>query len=367
MRSRWLALGGALMAASFASACLVQPALAAPRSSTHASQLSLQPWPVTITIRTVPPLAGVRFTFDGSVLTTGAHGQASHTERHNFSRHTLKLVHTRIDRPGRRYRFVRWAGQRDPNQAFLPTVRRLPMRTSYTVTAAFAVDCPVTPSFSDQRGGVLDPARISVVTLRTNTGREQPLGSTGQTWLECQAPVYRDSTLYSRSVQYSVQSIIVAGTNVVSAGVQRFQPASDPRPALVGYFHDLTLTAHDALFGSAAGSEAVVTMPDHSTRTLALGPGHRITLRNLPQGDYLVSIKAGGSRVDTQNVRLSRDEVIDLTAVSPADLAILAGALIVVLAGLPMLSRQRRSRVLGRFRRLHTALSRRLRGRAASA
>jgi hypothetical protein len=367
VRSCRLALGGVLVTASLGSLCLAQPALAAPGTPAHTGQASLQPWPVTITIRTVPPLPGIRFTFDGSAVTTGVHGKASVTERHDFSHHTLRLVHTRIGWRGRRYRFVRWAGQRDPNQAFVPTVRGLPMRANYTVTAAFAVDCPVTPSFSYQRGAVLDPARISAVTLRASTGQEQSLSTGGVTWLECQIPVYRDGTLSSSPVLYSVQSIMVAGTNVTSAGAQRFEPARDPRPRLVGYFHDLTITAHDALFGNAAGSEAVVTMPDSSVHRLALGPGHRLILRNLPQGDYQVAVKAGGSQVSTQNIRLSRDEVVDLTAVTPADLVTLAGALTAVLAGLPMLSGQRRNRMLGFIRRLHTRLFRRLRRGAASA
>jgi hypothetical protein len=157
----------------------------------------------------------------------------------------------------------------------------------------------------------------------------------------------------------------VAGTNVTSAGAQRFEPDRNPRPSLVGYFHDLTITAHDALFGNAAGSEAVVTMPDHSVRTLTLGRGHRLILRNLPQGDYQVVVKAGGSDIPTQNVRLSHDQVVDLTAVSRADMAALVGALAAVLAGLPMLSRQRRGRVLGFFRRLHIELFRRLHRGAA--
>ena len=367
MRSGRLALGGVLVTASLGSLCLAQPALAAPGTPAQAGQASLQPWPVTITIRTVPPLPGIRFTFDGSAVTTGVHGKASVTERHDFSHHTLRLVHTRIGWRGRRYRFVRWAGQRDPNQAFVPTVRGLPMRASYTVTAAFAADCPVTPSFSYQWGGPLDPARISAVTLRASTGQEQSLSARGVTWLECQIPVYRDGTLSSRPVLYSVQSITVAGTNVTSAGAQRFEPDHDPRPSLVGYFHDLTISAHDALFGNAAGSEAVVTMPDHSVRTLALGAGHRLILRNLPQGDYQVMVKAGGAQIPTQNVRLSHNQVVDLTAVSPADMAALVGALAAVLAGLPMLSRQRRGRVLGFFRRLHVGLFRRQRRGAAKA
>jgi hypothetical protein len=241
------------------------------------------------------------------------------------------------------------------------------MRANYTITAGFAVDCRVTPSFSYQQGGALDPARISAVTLRANTGQQQSLRPAGATWLQCEVPVYRDSKLSSRPVRYSVQTIMVGGTNITSAGAQRFEPDISPRPTLVGYFHDLTITAHDALFGGPTGSEAVVTMPDLSVRTLALGPGHRITLRSLPQGEYQVEVKAGRSQISMQSVRLSHDQVVNLTAVSPADLATVGGVVIVIMAGLPLLSRQRRTWVLGHSRHLRTELIRRLRRGNASA
>jgi hypothetical protein len=108
-------------------------------------------------------------------------------------------------------------------------------------------------------------------------------------------------------------------------------------------------------------------MPDLSVRRVALGPAHSVTLRNLPQGNYRVKVVAGGSQVTEQAVRLSRNVAVNLTAVSLADVTILGGALLIGLAGLPMLSRQRRDRVLDLSRRLSTVLFRRLRKGDASA
>jgi len=119
---------------------------------------SVQPWPITITIRTVPSLAGIRFVFDGSPIVTGPGGSTSVTEQHNFSAHTLTLADTKLSASGRKYTFVRWAGQRDPDQAFRPTVQGLPMRADYTVTASFAVMCPVSPPGN---------ARSAIITTST--------------------------------------------------------------------------------------------------------------------------------------------------------------------------------------------------------
>jgi hypothetical protein len=352
MMTRLMLAAGAVLAACLGSVALAQHALAAPGLPAGRAYTYSPSFPVTITVRTVPALAGVRFTFDGKVITTGGRGEASRTEPHNFSRHTLRLVDSRISRGDRRYRFVRWAGQRDPNQAFRLTVRGLPMRANYTVTAAFAVQCPVTPRLTYQRGGPIDPARISLMTVRSDTGLAAKLNPAGSTWLTCQTPIYRGSTIISHALTYSVQSVETSGTNVVHAGHERFQPASNASPAIVGYFYDLTITAHDALFGNLTGSAAIVTLPNGVVRRVLLGTGHTATLTNLPQGYYRVKVKAGASIVSAQGLRLSRDETVNLTAVSAADLAAIGGTLAVAVAGLPLLSRARRRRVMGRLRRL---------------
>jgi hypothetical protein len=354
MMTRLALAGGAVLAGCLGSVALAPSALAAPRlPAGHASAYSPS-FPVTITVRTVPALAGVRFAFDGKVMTTDGRGEASRTEQHNFSRHTLSLVDTRIRKGDRQYRFVRWAGQRDPNQAFRPTVRGLPMRANYTVTAAFAVRCPVSPRLFYQSGPPIDPAQIPIspITVRSDTGLAAKLNPAGSTWLTCQTPIYRGSTIISQPLKYSVQSVETSGTNVVHAGREQFWPLNNASPAIKGYFYDLRITAHDALFGKGTGSEAIVTLPNGLVRRAPFGADHTAILPNLPQGYYQVKVKAGASIVSAQSIRLSRDETVNLTAVSALDLAVIGGALAVAVAGLPFLSRARRRRVMGRLRRL---------------
>jgi hypothetical protein len=348
MRCRLLLGGSAALAASLICLAFAQPAaMAAAGQPARPTGPSLQPWPITITIRTVPALRGVRFAFDGRRLTTGRRGQVSQTERHNFSLHTLRLLRTRFATRNRRYSFVRWAGQRDPNQAFSPRVRGLPMRANYTVTASFAVQCPVLPFFTDQHGSALDPGRIALVSLRSDTGQPASLSPSGTTWLPCARTIYRGSTLSSRPVRYSVQSVMILGANVVHAGVERFWPDRTPDPTVVGYFHDLTIAAHDALFGSGTGTIALVTLPDNSLRRVPLGAGHAATLSNLPQGRYRVEVKAGSAIISAQSLRLSKDQTVNFTAVTMWDLATVGGAVLLIAAGLPLLSGSRRKRVLG--------------------
>jgi hypothetical protein len=175
--------------------------------------------------------------------------------------------------------------------------------------------------------------------------------------LPCAWPVYRGSLLASTDLQYSVQSMLVSGTNTVHVGVERFKPSRTPNPELTGYFYALTITAHDAIFGGAVGGYALLTMPDRTVRRIPLGPGHVATVSNLPQGNYQVQIKARGASVSAQTFRLSKDQTANLAAVTRGDIALVGGALLAGLVGIPLLSRTRRRRIFAFLR--HPARSRR--------
>jgi hypothetical protein len=298
----------------------------------------------------LPALPDVRFSFDGTSRTTGTNGEVSYTEQHNFGRHTLTLLDTGIVTPSRHYHFTRWAGERNPNEAFSPTVSGLRMRASYTVTAAFTVQCPVRPRFTDQYGKALDPRRISRVTLKSSAGGPMNISATGTGWLDCVQPVYRNSALINHETRYAAEAVMYANTNVVYAGVERFSPQDQASPTFVGYFHNLTITAHDALFGGRIGSSALVTLPDHAVRQVPFGPSHTATLDHLPQGAYHINVRAGGAIISTGSFRLSRAKTVNLTAVSAPDLATVGGGLLLVGVGLPLLATTRRRWLLDHLR-----------------
>ncbi len=355
MRVRISLALSAIAAGLSAGLAAAPPAVAAPAQSAASGMFSrmsvLRPWPVTITNRTVPPLAGVRFLFDGQLIATSARGYAAITEQHNFSAHILELAQTQIATASRRYSFLRWAGQRDPRQAFSSTVRDLPMRANYTITAGFGVTCIVSPRLAEQDGAVLQPARVSKLIVRNDLGQRARLNPSRASWLPCAWPAYQDSQLSIRNLQYSVQTMLVSGTNVVHAGLERFVPISQPNPTLTGYFYALSVTAHDAFFGNAMGSYALLTMPDHSERKVLFGAAHTATVRDLPIGTYQVAVKAGSASIVSQAVRLSRNQTADLTAVSTADVAAIVAAVVAGVVGLPLLSRSQRRRVVALARR----------------
>ena len=88
-------------------------------------------------------------------------------------------------------------------------------------------------------------------------------------------------------------------------------------------------------------------MPNHLVRRVPLGTRHSATVSNLPQGEYQVDVKAGSAIISAQSLRLSRDQSVNLAAVSRADMATVGGVGLLVVLGLPLLSGSRRRYLLG--------------------
>jgi hypothetical protein len=299
-----------------------------------------KPWPITLTVRTVPAVPNARVSFDGRTVRTDARGEARFTEQHNFRPHTLRLIDTSTAASDRRLRFVRWAGQRDPDQAFRPIVTELPMRTNYTVTAAFAVQFPVTPRLVDRSGAAVDQARVSAVRIRSTTGALLDVPVSGRIWLDGVVPVYRGRSIGLREERYSLQSVLVSGTNTVDAGQVAFRPVENRSPVFVAKFFTLTVTAHDLLFKTAAGRAARITYPDGTVHTVPFDGHDRVTMPGLPRGPYVVSLDGGGTPL-TKELILSRDTHVTLPVATHRDYAALGGSALVLLLGLLLVGRGR--------------------------
>ncbi|MGW8764136.1 hypothetical protein ACWGN5_16695 [Streptomyces sp. NPDC055815] len=329
-----LALLTALLLAFAGPAAAAHPAVGATGPHRAAST-------VTVTFRTVPAVPGVRLVFGGQSLVTGADGTVSYTGARTADRRSLQLLDTSVDTPDARYRFTRWAGQRDPQQAFRSSVDGLPLRADYTVTAGFTVQYPVTVAFTDQHGVPLDPSRVSAVKVRGSDARVTDLSVSGTTWLNGVVPVFRNSGLTPVPVDYTLRSLVYDGVQLADAGRQGFRPGPDRHLTFTGAFHDLTVTAHDALFGSATGDKATVTDPAGHATTVPLGPDHTAVLTHLPRGRYTVEVKAPGGSANPREIQLSQAVTADVTVISRTDVLVLAGAGLLLL-GIPVVIRLRR-------------------------
>jgi len=230
-------------------------------------------------------------------------------------------------------------------------VVQAPMRTDSTLTATFSVQYAVTATFVDQNGTAIDPTTVTSATVRSDSGALIPMTATGPTWLEGTRVVARGNQYDLEDVSYSWQNVTVSGSNVVDAGRQNFTPAQSAAVTVAGQFHDLTIAGFDAILGHGADGQAVITLPDGSVRELPLGRDHPAVFAHLPRGTYEATISAGASIVGDHQVRLSRDVTLRAPVISPIDIVILGGSVVVVALGLLLIGRrQLRRRLVSPFR-----------------
>lgn len=304
-----------------------------------------KPWPITLVLRTVPALPGIVLSVGGTDYTAGPQGTVTVTMEHDDVGHTLKLLTGAVSIRGRRYVFYRWTGQRDPAEAYQTTVTNLPWRADHTITVSFATECRVVPSYTDQNGARLDPASLTSVTLRSQTGQSYSLSPRSAGYLPCSAPLLDPAGPASEPIVYRLAALRTQGTNIANSGQQAFSPLTDPRPDFIGYYYDLSVTGQDAFFGVRAGGHAAVVIePDGTSVRAAFSASGVATFRHLPRGTYTVSITGGIGMAKT--VRVSRDLTASLQVIDGIDLS--AGAvcgLVFVLAPfLPAILRSRRRR-----------------------
>ena len=295
-----------------------------------------------MTIHTVPPLPGIAFLFDGNPLVTNRAGVASVTQRSDSGLHSVGVLPFTLPSGHRRYVFSRWQGGGDPAQAGRITLSAPLMRRNSTLIAGFTILCPVTLRFVTQDGEAVSPGGVSLVTLRSSAGSQVSFSPRGTAWLACRQPVGSGGGLRLVPVSDVVHGIVISGANAAKTG-QSIQPGAAASPDLVAYFYNLTITAHDAIFGSATGDVALVTLPDHSVRHVPLGLARSVTLDDVPEGSYRVSVAAGHAIVFGAEVSLSRTATVDLTVISVADAALTGGPVVIGVLCFLLLSPKRRT------------------------
>lgn len=280
----------------------------------------LAPVAGTVTVRTVPKLAGVTFGLGAATLTTGSKGSATSTVPDlNVTRDPPTLVGSDAVTPTRvvRVTHVTTTGPRAPKQRHL--------------LVALAVSRPVTFRFVDPRGVVIPTRRIQQVQLN-QAGRTITIGhpQLKQPVLLRSAEARQEHGQWqARTLRYTVTSVRIDGVNAVFAGRQRIDPAAPDTWQLRLSVYALTLTVHDALFGRRVASTTSLTSPYGMQQSVRVGDGAPTRMEALPRGLYHVQIAeaAVGGRYP---VLVSRNTVADLRVITREDIALVAAALLII-------------------------------------
>jgi hypothetical protein len=304
------------------------------------AEASAAPTTRTLEIVTVPPLPSARYSLDGQVLTPDEKGVVKLVLPRSQDKHRLELTTPRIEGAPGTIDFVRWFGQSENDQGFTPVLTDLVMNHNRRLQAAFQSSRVVRYDFVDQAHKRVEPARITALTLRSDSGQTQTLRGVQEVRLTGFRPVQEGATAVAKDVTYYVQSVEMDGANVVNAGEQRLVPNRAATATFVVLLRSVRFQVRDLLFGGPMGAQVHLTYPDGHAAALTTAEDGDVAVADLARGRYRIGVAAAGYTSD-QEIVLSRSQYVELRVLSYVDMAVIGGVLLLAAAALVLLGRRR--------------------------
>jgi hypothetical protein len=250
-------------------------------------QLNLDIRALDIELHTSPVLEGVRVMVQSKVYTTDKDG----------------IVRIPVDAPGTSIPF------HDVN-----------VPGSGPVEAGFNLSYQVRQVFIDLQGRPVDPRRISSMTFKRSDGVIYDFNNGDPRWLAGNYLVRRLDGLDESPFLYSLLSVIVNGTNVVSEQQQRFTAEPKDTWTIQLLLFSANLKSHDMMFGFPLGSGAKLVYPDGMKENIPLNAKGEGQVFSLPRGAYKVGVNTNLGIAPVSSLTMSRDQEVDLKVVSYLDI-----------------------------------------------
>jgi hypothetical protein len=185
---------------------------------------------------------------------------------------------------------------------------------------------PVRFSFLDVNGAPIDVGRIESIQLKSQTGESRNAAAKGTEWLQGSRVVSLGGGPQNKNIQWAIQAVEYASSNVVNSAQQRFEPAKTQAVEVKLLFYRSRVTVKDAFFGFAVGDAVLITSPDGRVDRFPLAENGTVDLPSLPRGDYSIVVDGPGPRM-SRPVAISRDQVLDLKFYSWLDIGIVVACL----------------------------------------
>ena len=292
-----------------------------------------------LVVKTIPALKGVPVKLDKKGKKTGRRGLAilSHPGT-KLNNKRLRVKKAELA-PGVRTRFGRWYG--NPNR-----------RNVKHLTAALNVDYEVGFSFVDgDDGNTVDASDITEMVVRSSIGQILEFDSEALTqrhWLHGTRVVSRREGPFAKAILYSIERVVVNGSNVVNRAQQRFSLEETRDIEVTLLYFTATFRATDALFGNKTGSGIRLQRPDGVVEHHAFDQEGELVLAGLPRGEYFVEVIGPGPSFE-RPITLTRDQDVELDVLSWLDIGVTGTISVLAVIGLIVIGRPHLAR-LGRRR-----------------
>ena len=284
--------------------------------------------PHRLSVQTIPAIKGVTVKIDDKEKATGRRDLA--VLKHDGSARLKRRLRVKPAQPtvDVRTRFARWYG--NPNR-----------RNVTELITALDVDYEIGFGFVDREGHAIDSSEISLLVLRSSVGKIIELDGEAlleRHWLHGTRVVSRREGPVAKPILYSVERVVVNGSNVVNRAQQRFVPQDTRNLEISLLYFTATFRATDALFGHATGSGILLERPDGVVEEYAFDRNGELVLPRLPRGEYVVRVVGPGPAFE-RPVTLTRDQDVQLEVLSWLDLGLAAVVMCLVVLGLLVMGR----------------------------
>jgi hypothetical protein len=262
------------------------------------------PVPATINIQTVPPTVNVPFSLDDRKIATDAQG-ATKIDLADLSpkiRQAIKIDDNEVD-PGVSAKLGRWYwnGRR--------------------AVAALDMYYRVKWHFVDLDGRPVDPQRITSLTMRSSHGIVHEFNTNDLSvpqWLQGSRVVPEAAGLLNKDIYYTIDQVMIDGTNVVNRAQQRFFPTTNLELPIQLLFYPAHFTVQDVLFRFPIGSAIHLEYPDRHAQVLPLSSNGEATIA-LPRGEYHVYVVGLGLQT-VSPLAMTRNQELDIKFISYLDI-----------------------------------------------
>lgn len=290
--------------------------------------------PVLLEIHVLPPMSGVQFSLNGLLFASNDAGVAKiEVERPG----TYKLVSVQPDAaaPDRRIKFSRWR-----DEVFVPQ-RDVKLPLPGPLQVGFDVSYPVTQEFVDLAGRPVPLDRIASLNLRSSHGRAFEWKPGQEHWVRGSTIARRVAGLEETKIQYSLESVMMDGSNVVNKTQQRFYVNSRSLWKIELLLYSARFSAKDGLFGFPVGTGIRLEYPDANTRFIPWDKDGQVRVDSLPRGAYRVSVQDPGGISPPTPMVLSQDQEAALSVLTYLDLGIAGSLGVTLVVGLLFIGRPR--------------------------
>lgn len=286
----------------------------------------------TLTIQTVPPIAGVRFAEGANVAVTDADGVAVlKVDSFVGLDERFKLVEGAAG-PGRRVLLDRVVGTpersvRKPLVVGLRTERRVRIR------------------YLGPQGDPVDYGTIDKLVLRSSLGEKRTVSGAelaDPMWVSASRTQQTPQGLISKDLYWAVSRVVVRGAEVVNKSQQKFFPNTKQDWPVGLLFYQVSVTGLDQLFGGHAGKGVELIAPDGTVTRHPFTEG-AARLVDVPRAVYQIRVYGGGISF-VRPLGISKDQLVELKVITPLDLAVVVSAVLALAVGLVVVGRRHRLR-----------------------